>query len=74
MQVFLVMQVYQTSAIPGLSLNNNSLNQGKNLRLLLEDSPLKEKKVVVWHDVVNNTISSHRTKHYRPSYDEELTN
>ena len=51
MQVFLVMQVYQTSAIPGLSLKNNSLNQGKNLRRLVEDSPLKEKKVVVWHDV-----------------------
>ena len=50
------------TAIPGLSLNKNLLNQGKNLRRLLEDSPLREKKVVVWHDVVNNTISSHRKK------------
>ena len=62
------------TAIPGLSLNNNSLDQRKNLRRLLEDSPLKEKKVVVWHDVVNNTISSHRTKNYRPAGVEELTN
>ena len=31
-------------AIPGVSLNNTSLNQEKNLRRLLEDSPLKEKK------------------------------
>ena len=44
------------TAIPGLSLNNNSLNQGKNLPRLLEDSSLKEKKMAVRHDLVNNTI------------------
>ena len=62
------------TVIPDLSLNNDLLNQRKYLRLLLEDSPLKEKKVVVWHDVVNNTISSHRTNNYRPAGVEELTN
>ena len=62
------------TTIPGLSLNNNLLNQRKNLRGLLEDSPLKEEKVVVWPDVVNNTISSHRTNNYRPAGVEELTN
>ena len=50
------------------------LNRGKNLRRLLEDSPLKEKKVVFWHYVVNNTISSHRTNNYCPAGVEELTN
>ena len=62
------------TAIPGLSLNNNLLNLRKNLRRLLEDSPLKEKKVVLWHDVVNNTNSSHRTNNYCPAGVEELTN
>ena len=28
----------------------------------------------MWHDVVNNTISSHRTNNYRPACFEELTN
>ena len=28
----------------------------------------------MWHDVVNNTISSHRTNNYRPAGVEELTN
>ena len=62
------------TVIPGLSLNNNLLNQRKNLRRLLEDSPLREKKVVVRPEVVNNTISSHRTNNYCPSGVEELTN
>ena len=52
------------TAIPNLSLNNTSLNQGKNLRRVLEDSPLKEKKVVVWNDVANKNISSHKTNLY----------
>ena len=60
--------------IPGLTHNTNFLNQRKNLRRLLEDSPLKEKKVAAWHDVVNNTISSRRTNNYRPAGVEELTN
>ena len=44
------------------------------MRRLLEDSPLKEKKVAVWHVVVNNSISSLRTNNYRPAGVEELTN
>ena len=45
---------YESSAtaILCLFLNINSLNQGKNLRRLQEDSSKKEKKRVVWHDVV----------------------
>ena len=62
------------TAFPGLYLNNNLLNQRKNLRRLLEDCPMKEKKVVVWHDVMNSTISSQRTNNYRPAGVEELTN
>ena len=30
--------------------------------------------MVMWHDVVNNTITSHRTNKYRPACVEDLTN
>ena len=62
------------TAIPGLSLNNNLMNQRKNLRRILEYSPLKEKKVVVGHDVAKNTISSPRTNNCCSAGVEELTN
>ena len=61
--------------ILGPSLNNNSQNQGKNLRRLLEGKSIKvEKKVAVRHGVVNNTIDSRRNNNYRPDCVEELTN
>ena len=53
-------------AFPGLSLNPNTLNRGKDLRLLLELQPLASKQFIIWHDVLNNSISSHRTNNYTP--------
>ena len=49
-------------AFPGLSFNINSLNQIKNFIWLLE-----ERKLMVWHDMVNKTINSHRKKKLSPS-------
>ena len=53
-------------AAPGLSLNPNTLNRGKNLRILLEQQPLASKQIILWHDVLNNSISSLRTNNYTP--------
>ena len=61
-------------AIPGLYLNPNTLNPQKNLASLLCRAPLAEKRqVVVWHDIINNSINSHRTNNYRACTAEELT-
>ena len=59
-------------AVPGLSLNPNTLNRGKDLRVLLELQPLASKQSIIWHDVRNNSISSHRTNNYTPCPLDEL--
>ena len=53
-------------AVPGLSSNPKTLNRGKNLRVLLEQQPLASKQIILWHDVLKNSISSHRTNNYTP--------
>ena len=60
--------------IPGLSLNPNTTNPQKNLASLLCRVPLAEKRQeVVWHDIINHSIISHRTNKYRACSAEELT-
>ena len=59
-------------AVPGFSLNPNTLNRGKGLRVLLELQPLATKQIIIWHDVLNNSISSHRTNNYTPCPLDEL--
>ena len=53
-------------AVPGLSLNPHTLNRGKNLRVLLERQPLVSKQIILRHERLNNSISSHRTNNYMP--------
>ena len=59
-------------AVLGLSLNPNTLNRGKDLRVLLDLQPLASKQIIIWHDVLNNSISSHRTINYTPCTLDEL--
>ena len=48
------------------------LEQGKNLRVLLEHQPLARKQIILWHDALNKRISSHRTNNYLPCPLDEL--
>ena len=50
------------TAIPGLSFNNQTRNQLKVLQKMLVKGKLKEvSNIVIWHDVINNSISKHRS-------------
>ena len=51
-------------AFPGLSLNPNTLNRWKNLQVLLEQQPLAIKQIIIWHDLLSNSISFHRTNKF----------
>ena len=52
----------RATPIPGLSFNNRTRNQLKVLKKLLVKGKLKEvSNIVIWHDVINNSISKHRS-------------
>ncbi len=55
----------QHFSCPGL--NENSVNELKYLDNLFQCGSLKkENGVVLWHDVINNSINKHRSNNYRP--------
>ena len=60
-------------SLGGLSLNPNSRNHFKNLGFLLDKgSPKQKNDIVLWHDVINNTITSHKSNDNCPLALEEL--
>ena len=55
----------RTFATPGLSFNPNARNYLKNLDNLLSTGCLRHRAdIVIWHDLINNTLSSHRSNNY----------
>ena len=53
-------------AIRGLSLNPKSISPLKILQNLLKKRFLESKKIIIWHEVVSNSISKHRNKRDNP--------
>ena len=53
-------------AIRGLSLNPKSISPLKILQNLLKKGFLESKKIIIWHDVVSNSISKHRSNRDNP--------
>ena len=52
-------------ALPGLSINPNALKVRKTAQFQL--SCFRDKKrLVIWHDVVNNSLSRHRSNNNKP--------
>ena len=52
--------------IPGLSLNVHAKNPKKVVQKLLATELKDKKEVVIWHDVLNNSISRHKSNGFRP--------
>ena len=55
----------KTYTIPGLSLNPNTKNPKKVVQNLLSKDLKDKKDIVIWHDVLNNSISKHDSNNFR---------
>ena len=51
--------------IPGLSLNPNTKNPRKIVQNLFSKDLKDKKDIVIWHDVLNNSISKHDSNNFR---------
>ena len=52
-------------SIPGLSLNINAKNPRKIVQNLIEKDFKDENELIIWHDVINNSICKHKSNFYR---------
>ena len=61
-------------AVPGLSFNLNANNRQKTVQYLLSNSPkcMVERNFIIWHDVINNSLSKHRSNNDNPLTPESL--
>ena len=62
----------QIFTIPGLSLNYFARNPQKIVQNLLSKDFPEKTDIVIWHDVINNTLSKHKSNNYRPLSVNEL--
>ena len=53
-------------ALPGLSSNSNALKVRKTAQFQLSHFFREKKRLVIWHDVVNNSLSRHRSNNIKP--------
>ena len=52
-------------SVPGLSLNKNTKNPNKIVQNLLSKDLKDVNNLVIWHDVLNNSISRHDSNNFR---------
>ena len=53
-------------SVPGLSLNVNTKNPKEIVQNLLSKELSDKTDIVIWHDVLNNSISKHESNNFRP--------
>ena len=52
-------------SLPGLSLNPNTKNPRKIVQSLLSKDLAENSDIIIWHVVLNNSISKHESNNYR---------
>ena len=52
--------------VPGLSFNPNAVNKKKTIHFLLSNCFKSEKNFILWHGVLNNSLSKHSSNRNRP--------
>ena len=52
-------------SIPGLRLSPYTKNPGQIVQILLSKDLDEKNDIVIWHDVLNNSISKHESNNYR---------
>ena len=62
-----------TFAKSGLSLNPNNVSKLKKLQWLLRNGSLKSREIILWHDVINNSITKHPKNFNTKCSPEQLT-
>ena len=51
---------------PGFSLNPESVNKSKDVYNYLKSEELRDTRIILWHDLINNTITPHKSNNYQP--------
>ena len=59
------------TGIPSLSLNHNS-PKNLNLQYYLERKPLNRTDIVIWHDILSNSLTPHHSNNNKPLTIDEL--
>ena len=52
-------------SLPGLSLNPFAVNYRKSVQYQLDNVFRHKSDIIIWHDAINNSLTSHRTNNYR---------
>lgn len=61
-----------TRAIPGLSFNYYALNKRKTVQFQIGKFLARRSDVILWHDVINNSITAHESNEFNPLPVDEL--
>ena len=51
---------------PGLSLIPESVNNSKGVYFYLKSEEQKNTRIILWHDLINKTITTHKSNNYQP--------